>query len=49
MKNNSVMQILSDEQLWQSDISEMYDIVSECYAKTEELGAKGAMEWILSE
>lgn len=49
MKNNSVMQILEASDLWQSDISGMYDIVSECYAKIEELGAKGAMEWILSE
>lgn len=49
MKNGSISEILSDADLWLSDISEMTDIVTECYNKIDTLGAKGAMEWILSE
>lgn len=49
MKNGSIEEILSDVTLWQRDISDMTDIIKEYYKKTEELGAKGAMKWILSE
>lgn len=49
MKNNSIFDILKDKSFWGADISEMSDIVTLCYEKIENLGAKGAMEWILSE
>lgn len=49
MKNGSIGDILADTALWQTDLSDMTDIIREYYGKIEELGAKGAMEWILSE
>ena len=49
MKEGSIAEILADESLWLTDISDMTDIVTEYYGKIETLGAKGAMEWILSE
>ena len=49
MKNGSIAEILADSSLWLSDISDMTDTVTEYYGKIESLGAKGAMEWILSE
>ncbi len=49
MKNNSIADILKDSSLWGTDISDMLEIVTLCYEKIENLGAKGAMEWILSE
>lgn len=49
MKNNSIADILGDISLWGTDISDMLEIVTLCYEKIENLGVKGAMEWILSE
>ncbi len=49
MKRNSISDILKDTGLWGADISDMNDVVTACYEKIETLGAKGAMEWILSE
>jgi tagaturonate reductase len=49
MKQGSIAEILADSSLWLADISDMTDIVTEYYEKIETLGAKGAMEWILSE
>ena len=49
MKNNSISDILKDASLWGVDISDISDFVTLCYEKIENLGAKGAMEWILSE
>lgn len=49
MKNNCIPQILSDTSLWQADISDMTDTVTEYYNKIELLGAKETMKWILSE
>ena len=49
MKNNAISDILKDETLWGADISDMTDFVTLGYEKIESLGAKGAMEWILSE
>ena len=49
MKGYSISDILKDAGLWGTDISDMNDIVTACYEKIEKLGAKGAMEWILSE
>ena len=49
MKNESIDVILGNIDLWQADISEMAGIVTEYYYKIQILGAKEAMEWILSE
>lgn len=49
MKNNSFADILGDVSLWGTDIADMLEIVTVGYEKIENLGAKGAMEWILSE
>ena len=49
MKNNSIADILGDISLWGTDISDMLEVVTVGYEKIENLGAKGAMEWILSE
>ncbi len=49
MKKSSTKEILSNSSLWGKDISDMIEIVTECYEKIEVLGAKGAMKWILSE
>ncbi len=49
MKKGTIGEILADTSLWQSDLSDMTALITEYYAKIEELGAKGAMEWILSE
>lgn len=49
MKSLSIAGILSDSSLWLSDLSDMTDIVTEYYSLIENKGAKGAMEWILSE
>ena len=49
MKEGSIAQLLADSSLWLTDISDMTDIVTEYYIKIETLGAKGAMEWKLSE
>ncbi len=47
MKNNSVADILADISLWQSDLSEMTEIVSAYYDRISQFGAKETMEWIL--
>ncbi len=49
MKNDSVAEILANTSLWQSDLSDMADIVTEYYNRIDTLGAKEAMKWILSE
>lgn len=49
MKNGGIAEILSNSDLWQTDISDMTEIVTEYYNKIDELGAKDAMKWILSE
>ncbi len=49
MKNGAVGEILSDSSLWMADLSDMTDIVTEYCGIIEKEGAKGAMEWILSE
>lgn len=49
LKNLTLAEILADAELWQADLSDMYDIISLNYDKISSLGAKGAMEWILSE
>ena len=49
MQNSSIADILADTALWQADLSDMTDMITEYYGKIDTLGAKGAMEWILSE
>lgn len=49
MKNKSIDEILCNRNLWGSDIYDMAEIVKLSYEKIETLGAKGAMEWTLSE
>ncbi len=49
MKNNNIDEILCNRNLWGADICDMAEIVKLSYEKIETLGAKGAMEWILSE
>ena len=49
MKNNNIDEILCNSKLWGADICDMAEIVKLFYEKIETLGAKGAMEWILSE
>lgn len=48
MINSDISEILSDVELWQSDLTDMTEMITEFYNKIESLGAKGAMEWILS-
>lgn len=49
MKKLTVSGILSECELWSADLSPLAAEVTYCYAQIEKLGAKGAMEWILSE
>ncbi len=49
MKNRSIDEILCNRNLWVADICDMAEIVKLSYEKIETLGAKGAMEWTLSE
>lgn len=49
MKNKSIDEILCNSKLWGTDICDMAEIVKHSYEKIENLGAKGAMEWTLSE
>lgn len=49
MKNDSIAEILADSLLWQTDLSDMTEIVTEYYNRVDTLGAKEAMKWILSE
>lgn len=48
MKKGTISEILSDTALWQADLSDLSEKVSACYDKITELGAQGAMKWILS-
>lgn len=49
MKNDSISAILGNASLWQTDLSDMTEMVTEYYNKIDTLGAKEAMKWILSE
>lgn len=49
LRNGTVADILKDTALWQTDLSDMTETVTEYYKKIEALGAKDAMKWILSE
>ncbi len=49
MKNDSISDILKNTSLWQSDLSDLTEIVTEYYNKIDTMGAKETMKWILSE
>ena len=49
MKKGSIADILSDLSLWQADLSDMTELVTEYYNKIDCVGAKETMKWILSE
>ncbi|MEE1320217.1 MAG: tagaturonate reductase [Acutalibacteraceae bacterium] len=49
MKNGSISDVLKNTALWNTDLSDMENIVTECYGKIETLGAKEAMKWIVSQ
>ena len=48
MKNDGIEAILGNTALWQTDLSDMSEKVSEYYGKIEAVGAKEAMKWIMS-
>lgn len=48
IKNDSIDDILKNTSLWQTDLSDMTEIVTGYYKKIEALGAKETMKWILS-
>ena len=49
MKNDSIQDILANASLWQNDLSDMTEIVTEYYNKIHTLGAKETMKWIVSQ
>ena len=49
MKEKSISEILSKVDFWQTDISDMTQIVEDYYAKIRENGAKETMKWIINE
>ena len=49
MKNDSINDILGNSSLWQTDLSDMTEIITEYYNKIDTLGAKETMKWIQSE
>ncbi len=49
LKDGSIQDILKNTSLWQSDLSDMSETVTEYYNQIYNLGAKEAMKWILSE
>lgn len=48
MKNDSIADILANISLWQVDLSNMTEIITEYYNKIDILGAKETMKWIVS-
>ena len=49
MKNDSIADILKNTSLWQADLSDLVESVTEYYNKIDTIGAKETMKWILSE
>ena len=49
MKNDSIGDILANTSLWNADLSDLNDMVTEYYNKIHTIGAKETMKWILSE
>ena len=48
IKNGSVAEILRNKALWNTDLSDMTEIINNYYSIIDTLGAKEAMKWILS-
>ena len=48
MQNDSIADILKNTALWQADLSDMEEIITEYYNKIATRGAKEAMQWNLS-
>lgn len=48
MQKDSIADILKNTALWQADLSDMAEIITDYYSKIEALGAKEAMKWNLS-
>ncbi len=49
MKNKSIPEILGNAVFWGQDISALTEIITDYYEIIEKLGAKGAMEWIVTQ
>ena len=49
MKNDSIQDILANTSLWQADLEDMTEIITEYYNKIDILGAKETMKWIVSQ
>lgn len=49
MKNDSITEILRNKSLWQADLVELADLVSEYYSIILTISAKVTMKWMLSE
>lgn len=49
MKNDSIQDILANTSLWQADLGDMTEIITEYYNKIDILGAKETMKWIVSQ
>ncbi len=48
MQKGSIADILGNTALWQTDLSDMTELITDYYNKIESLGAKEAMQWNLS-
>lgn len=48
MKKDTIADILRSTSLWQEDLSDMEELISDYYKKIEAVGAKETMQWILS-
>ncbi len=49
MKEKSISEILSNADFWQTDLSDMTEMIEDYYAKIRENGAKETMKWIINE
>ncbi len=49
MKNDNIQEILANTSLWQTNLSNMTEIVTEYYNKIQTLGAKETLKWIVSQ
>lgn len=49
IKNSNISEILRDTSLWQSDLSDMEEIITYYYGKIKTLSPKETMKWIVSQ
>ena len=47
IKNNDLLAILSNKQLWGHDLSCFYDVVNECADKIQKIGIREAISWAI--